>query len=171
MKKILTLLALMLTFTTINAIPSDTIYNDVKTLLKDDLKGVVAYTADKGEQGVKYLFNKADTVLNTAYSTITKGSIHTYQILKTQQLVKSFHHLFYFLLGIAMTFVLFYRVKVYLKENSTEASGFVLVITCILYVVLTIFNAFNFNEMLTGFINPEYGAIKEILELFKKIKQ
>lgn len=171
MKKILTLLAFMLTFTTISAIPSDTIYKDVKTLLKDDLKGIVAYTADKGEQGVKYLFNKADTVLNTAYSTITKGSIHTYQILKTQQLVKSFHHLFYFLLGIAMTFLIFYRTKIYLKENSTEESGWILIITVIGYVALTVFNAFNFNEMLTGFINPEYGALKEILELFKQIKQ
>jgi len=170
MKKILTLLAFMLTFTTINAIPSDTIYKDVKTILKDDLKGVVAYTADKGEQGVKYLFNKADTILNTAYSSITKGSIHTYQILKTQQLVKSFHHLFYFLLGIIMTFVLFYRIKAWIKDSNDE-NGIILFITTVSYIVLTVFNTLNFNEMLTGFINPEYGALKEILELFKQIKQ
>lgn len=171
MKKIITLLALMLTFTTIKAVPTDSIYKDVKGLLKDDLKGVVAYTADKGEQGVKYLFTKTDTILNNTYATITKGSIHTYEILKTQQLVKSLHHLFYFLLGIIMTFVLFYRIKVYLKENSTEESGWILLVTAIAYTVLLIYNTCNFNEMLTGFINPEYGAIKEILELITQIKQ
>lgn len=169
MKKIITLLVLMLTVNFANAISGDTIYKDIKSVCKNDLSSAVAYTADKGEEGVKYLFGKADTVLNTAYSAITKGSIHTYQILKTQQIVKSFHHLFYFILGIVMTFILYSRVKIYISGN-TEESGIILFLTIVVYVALALFNTYNFNEMLTGFINPEYGAMTEILQLMKQIK-
>lgn len=169
MKKIITLLVLMLTVNFANALSGDTIYKDIKSVCKNDLSNAVAYTADKGEEGVKYLFGKADTVLNTAYNAITKGSIHTYQILKTQQLVKSFHHLFYFTLGILMTFLVYYRIKLWLKDD-TQGNGTILFLTICTYVALTGYNTYNFNEMLTGFINPEYGAMTEILQLMKQIK-
>lgn len=166
MKKILTLLSIILTLNTVNAIPSDTIYKDVKSLYKEDLKGVIAFTADKGEQGVKYLFGKADTIVAKAYSAVSKGSIHTYQILKTQQLVKSLHHLFYFIIGILFTFVMYDRIKLYINDNSDTNLG-ILIFTSLLYLSLVVFNTCNFNEMLTGFMNPEYGAILEVIQFIK----
>ena len=98
MKKITILFSMLFVFTLAHAVPSDTIYKDIKSLYKEDLKNVIAFTADKGEQGVKYLFNKADTIIGKAYNTVAKGTVHTYEILKTQQFVKSLHHLFYFII-------------------------------------------------------------------------
>lgn len=167
MKKLIATLSMLFVFTIAYSIPSDTIYKDVKSLYKEDLKDVIAFTADKAEQGTKYLFTKADSIVNRTYNAVSKGSIHTYEILKTQQLVKSVHHLFYFLLGILMTFVLFSRIKIYLKQSDDD-NGWTLLIICCIYAFLLTINTLNFNEMLTGFINPEYGAIKEVIEFIKQ---
>lgn len=169
MKKILSILAFLAILSPFKAVNSDTVYKDVKSLYKEDLKSVVAYAADKGEQGVTYLFTKADTILTKASEAFTKGSIHTYEVLKTQQIVKSYHHLFYFLLGIVMTFILYRRIKAYINDNTSENGG-ILVFTIIAYILLFMYNAMNFNEMLTGFINPEYGAIKEIIQFMNQYK-
>lgn len=128
------------------------VYNDVKSLYKDDIKDVI-----------KYSVNKADTLISKGYRVLSKGASHTYDILIYQQRVKSIHHLFYFLIGIVLTIILIYRIKAYIKVSS-ENNGALLTFTIIASVFLDVYNAINFNEMLTGFMNPEYGAIKEIIQ-------
>ena len=128
------------------------VYNDVKSLYKDDLKDVI-----------KYSVNKADTLISKGYRVLSKGASHTYDILIYQQRVKSLHHLFYWLIGIILTIVLIFRIKSYIKQCN-ETNFILLCITIIIAFLLDIYNAINFNEMLTGFMNPEYGAIKEIIQ-------
>jgi hypothetical protein len=162
MKKILILtFGILLSSLSINAkqqdIPPDsltaaTVYNDIKSLYKDDLKDVV-----------KYSVNKADTLLTKGYRVLSKGAAHTYDILRYQQFVKSLHHLFYWLAGLSLTILLIYRIKLYVN-NKDEFSLTYIIILFIISVSLDVYNASTMNEMLTGFINPEYGAIKEIIE-------
>jgi hypothetical protein len=138
-------------------IPPDTltatqVYNDVKSLYKDDLKDIV-----------KYSVNKADTLISKGYRVLSKGAVHTYDILIYQQKVKSIHHLFYWLVGIGLTIVMYKRVKVAVKD-PTESNIGIATIIAVCSLCLDIYNSIQFNEMLTGFMNPEYGAIKEIIQ-------
>lgn len=132
-----------------------TVYDDVKSLYKDDIKDIV-----------KYSVNKADTVLTNGLRILGRGASHTYDILKYQQLVKSFHHLFYWLIGVGLTILVFKKVKEYLKEPK-ESTGVYLLTVVIVSVCMDVYNALYFNEMLTGFLNPEYGALKEIIDTIK----
>jgi hypothetical protein len=37
-------------------------------------------------------------------------------------------------------------------------------------ITLSVFSFLHFSDMLTGFINPEFGALKTIMEVVKNIK-
>lgn len=151
---------ILISCTTVKAVPTvatpdslsaTQVYNDVKSLYKDDLKDVV-----------KYSVNKADTLISKGYRVLSKGAARTYDILVFQQKVKSFHYLFYWILGLILTVVMFKRIQAYIK-NPSESSGILLFFTILVSAAFDIYNSFNFSTMLTGFMNPEYGAIKEIL--------
>lgn len=132
-----------------------TIYDDVKSLYKDDVKDLA-----------KWSVNKADTVLSNGLRILGRGASHTYDILKYQQLVKSFHHLFYWLIGISLTILVFKKVKQYLADPK-ESTGVYLIVVIAVSICMDVYNALYFNEMLTGFLNPEYGALKEIIDTIK----
>lgn len=40
----------------------------------------------------------------------------------------------------------------------------------ILFIALSYFSFIHFSDMLTGFINPEFGALKTIVEVATKLK-
>jgi hypothetical protein len=135
---------------------SSTVYQDSKDLLK--------YSGNVLEKSIVRL----DTILNHGYKQISKGAVHTFQVLKTQQLVKSFHHLFYFISGIFLTIVFFKELMD--SESSNEGQFIKLLAIGILTSSNLIYNAMHFMEMWTGFMNPEYGVYLEILELVNKQK-
>lgn len=131
----------------------------------EDLKSIVSYGVGKTEQAVDTLYK----LLNKGYVQLSKGASHTFEVLKTQQLVKSLHHLFYWVIGIILAFIVAYKYKKYSlnnKANSWEITS--LIFITLADIFLFIYNGFNFMEMWTGFINPEYGVYLEILDYLNK---
>lgn len=98
---------------------------------------------------------------------VGQGALHTYEILKKQQLVKSMHHACYWLLSIILAIIIFKSINQYRKDNSDIAFYSILILVAI-DISLFIYNGMNFMEMWTGFVNPEYGAIMEIVEFINK---
>lgn len=54
--------------------------------------------------------------------------------------------------------------------ERTDWQKFLNVIHLCICLAITTFNIFHFGDMLTGFINPEFGAMKNIVEFTTKIK-
>jgi len=96
---------------------------------------------------------------------------HLYSVLVYQQRIKSICCLFVLL---ATGFCIYKCVRVFRKgklnddyDNLTKRG-----IACILWAGISgigfIIVLSTFNVMLTGFLNPEYGALKEIMDFVKQ---
>jgi hypothetical protein len=133
---------------------TSTVYGDTKELIK------------YGGNVLEKTAVRADTLLMGALRIGKDVSIHTFNVVKTQQLVKSLHHLFYWLLGILMLFLLLKNLKDALSTQSSVTSILALFYG-VMFTTLTFYNSSHFMEMWTGFFNPEYGAYLDILQYYK----
>ena len=106
--------------------------------------------------------------------SLSIGAEHVYEVLVKQQLVESITWLVILVTGIILAII---SSKLLIKgaalENNKETyhlcpphciSGAICAITCI---CLLIGGLFNLDTIITGFINPEYGAIMEIKQMIK----
>lgn len=135
---------------------STTVYKDTKDLIK--------YSGNVLEKTAVRL----DTILSKGYLQLAKGAGHSFEVLKTQQLVKSFHHLFFWVLDVILIFTYFSFIKkCEFSKDSEIAKG---IFSGIVLVVLSVYNYSNFMEMWTGFLNPEYGVYLDIIEFLKTNK-
>lgn len=98
------------------------------------------------------------------------GAEHVYQIIVKQQVANS---IIWLLIGILPLFVLLAFGKtmwMWASKTSSDSEGFTVFVAFLFFAITilpSIFMLFNINEMVTGFYNPEYGAIKEIMEFTK----
>lgn len=170
MKKIILCLLTMMTFslfadTTKQAIPDSTkitmgtIYNDAK----EAMKGLGA--------------------------ALKVGSEHVYQVLVKQQAVKSIGESILILFLLILAIVGFkitkstYKAHLILSgwkegdgaysidindSSKGVASVFLGIFTGIIIIAFIITFLSCYNSIVTGFVNPEYGALKEIMEFIKK---
>lgn len=133
------------------------VYNDLKALYKDDVKSLV-----------KFGYSKADTVIGKITRALSYGASESFDILVQQQRIKSIYYLFYWIISISLTISL---VKIYKKysDDATMPDKIQLItgIMIVADIVLIIMNYIHFNEMLTGFFNPKFGAIRDIIMFIK----
>ena len=103
-----------------------------------------------------------------------------WDILVKQQLVYSISCLiFSLILGIISSTLINRGWKLWQKAKKEGESHYsvdfyegiwcgMICLGTIILIVGIIFTAFNINPVITGFINPEYGAIKDIVEFVNK---
>jgi len=144
-----------------------TFYGDIKegtTTVYSDVKDVV-----------KTLTPEARDLLTKTANKLEKTTNQVWDILVKQQRVWSICYLFMTISAM----VLWYRFGIafdVMKTDVTEAgetkeSNILLVaIYGVLAVFLSILSSQHFIDMVTGFYNPEYGAMKHIIEFYQTIK-
>jgi hypothetical protein len=139
--------------------------NQAGPVIYKDTKELIKYSGNVLEKTAVRL----DTLLTHGYKSLSKGAAHTFEVVKDQQVVKSIHHLVYWILSI----IILYKFVTALRsvKDSDNASSIIL---CFVYGILgtfiIIYSSIHFMEMITGFFNPEYGAYLDILD-FMNIKQ
>jgi len=174
MKKLFSILIILtMSFVNLNA-SNDTltktqIYNDFKSLYKDDVKGSATYVVEKGENVVRYAADKADSLLTKTFRNAGHAAGYTFDVLKKQQLVKSIHHLFYWVISIICSIVLYFKIKAYVLSPNERSLTFILIFS-IVDILLFLYNGLNFNEMLTGFFNADFGAMKDLILYSKSVR-
>lgn len=104
------------------------------------------------------------------------GSEHVYKVLIKQQIVNSVIFLF---LGILSTYLIINFMKNYKSDeqwilkntNSNDPPptflGVIRGLQMVLAIILLMIFLFNIDVVMTGFINPEYGALTEIMKWIK----
>lgn len=110
------------------------------------------------------IYNDAKEAMKGLGAALKVGSEHVYEILVKQQLVNSIVYTIILLLGL---FMFIYAYNKYKAENWKEGPGFS-AIPGILGIILFLGGLSSIDVIITGFVNPEYGALKEIMELIKK---
>jgi putative Mn2+ efflux pump MntP len=113
-------------------------------------------------------------------SALKVGAGHVYEILVRQQIVNSITNILLYILGV---FIIVYFAKNFQKaykrtqdkqddwykdelEDHFSLIGN-LIISLMLFLIVGISICASITDTITGFINPEYGAIKEIINFVK----
>jgi hypothetical protein len=163
MKKILILLFVFTTLickaTTIDSVLSTT--NTIMTEL--DTSTNLKMITTKTMEAIVYLAQGLKVSVNEVWNILVK-----------QQQVKSFTYLLLLISSIFLDFLFIKLIKhFYEKFNQIDFGvGHILIIAlcCATVFGYSYYNVQNLYPMLTGFINPQYGAIQDIVEIAKTLK-
>lgn len=143
-------------------IVTGTLYNDSKDLLH------LLY-----EDG-KIVSSKLESALLSIAEGLKTTSLKAWDILVKQQLVWSWCYL---LLTLSSMFLWYkFGVQFIKMQNDKDENGQIkdtnvvyAVLICILALIDSGISGFHFEQMMTGFINPEFGAIRTLFELAKSL--
>lgn len=112
---------------------------------------------------------KIGKALETLASQLKVSADNVWKILVRQQLVWSFGTLICIFVTL-FSWIHFYRRLRIWHNDTRDKYVSACVITCVLALAGTILCSMHFMDMLTGFINPEFGAMKTIAEIASQIK-
>jgi len=161
MKNLLSILFLsMVTFTAFADSPTDIV----------DKVGDVVATVDTASL-YNQMYSDVKTALVGLASALNVGAQHVYTILVKQQIVNSIHYTILILLFILLTYKTVNPMYKWANKYSGESDGFSNMLAVFYYFVLAVVGIillFCVNTVVTGFVNPEYGAIKEIMQMIQK---
>lgn len=130
---------------------------DTTTTQISDVERVVDKYVDKTTEALKGLAEALQVPAD-----------HVYNVLISQQKLISISYILLFFLGLIGLFTTTKIVRYMIKKDYEDA-GYVIVgiVGGVIFLIITIIGIGHTEIILTGFINPEYGAIKEISNLIK----
>lgn len=135
---------------------------------------VVNPLPDSTKLNMNKVYEDVKSGLTGLASALKVGAEHVYGILVKQQIVTSCVWLTVFLIGFLSIINWFKAYKSnevwYNDEDYSEhitGLGIIRVIQIVISLILLITSIMQIDVIFTGFINPEYAAIKEIMQWVK----
>lgn len=121
----------------------------------------------------KQIYSDIKGVVVGLADALKVGSEHVYKILVKQQIVNSVIYIILLLFGL---YFIYNFIKAYKDKDeeweydSATPSGIsiVRILQIIVGGIMFFVGIINIDVIITGFINPEYGAIEKILNILKK---
>lgn len=108
-------------------------------------------------------------------SVLKVGAEHVYGVLVRQQIVYGIIYLLFLICGVLLTYN---WIKKYKDKNEDWTNGqdptglgIVRTIQIIIAFIFIFIGTFNIDKTITGFVNPEYGAIEEVIKMVEKVKK
>lgn len=146
---------------------------------EEDLSGRVVY--EDGKAAVKEVYGDAKSMAPKVEAAVEKlaTSLKTtadklWDILVRQQTVNSIVILMVLILTVLSWLHFWYRWNLGNKMNWGGRPSAQYEIACAITLALalagTVVTGIHFNDMVTGFVNPEYGALKTIAQVAQQIQ-
>lgn len=162
MKKILSILLLVTIFT----ITTKANVSNIVDSLSKNTKESVTYIDTSSN--FKMIYTDIKSNIQALSSALKVGAEHVYEILVKQQIVNSIVWLIFSVLCI-ICIIIFIKVIMLASKNNWNNDGtigfvFVAGIGCIIFLIICLA---HIDIIVMGFVNPEYGAIKEIINFVK----
>ena len=113
-------------------------------------------------------------------SSLKVGAEHVYGVLVKQQIVYGVVWLFVLLIGflLMLNWIKQYKnkdEKWWVEKQYTDGYptvlGFIRIIQVLVCFVMMIIGLLHLDVIMTGFINPEYGAIQDVIEMVKTLNK
>ena len=148
-----------------------TVYNDGKAVvdsLYHDGKTVVGTVYDDLKEGAVNIYPDVKSAVVSIGKAIGVAAEHVYGVLVKKYLVLGVKQAFIFLIGLMALIIGIIGWRKYTKNNQPITYRIILPTALSIIGTIVLFNV-NYDEMLMGLINPEYGAINYILEYTKDI--
>ena len=148
--------------------------NGIGTIYGDG-KAVVGTLYGDSKEAVKYLTPKIEKAVSEIASGLKVGTKYVWNILVKQQRVWSWCYLIGFIVSIISWFHFYYRFKKGNDEldNAGEWKTSNIAMCWLslgLSLTLSYFSFQYLVPMMTGFINPEFGAMQNVIEVAKSFK-
>ena len=120
----------------------------------------------------KMIYTDIKTGISALASGLKVGAEHVYEVLVRQQLVNAIVWLIVFVASVIfLRATIKYAIKVIEKEGmASEVETVMAFFGNLLAVMIFIIALFHIDTIVTGFVNPEYGAIETIIEIVKQSK-
>lgn len=177
MKKILFILMLFVAFscsihaenTMVSGI--DTLYHDGKALVDTvyhDGKEAISVVYDDVKEGAIAIYPDVKSAVMSIGKAIGVAAEHVYSVLVKKYLVIGIKEAFICILSIISLIVGLVLWRKYTKNGQVITYSLLMPSIFIIVGLVTIFNV-DYDAMLMGLINPEYGAINYILEYTKSL--
>lgn len=144
-----------------------TVYNDTKSLT-----GTV-YNDFK--DAAKNITPKIESAIQEIAKGLKVGTVYVWNILVKQQRVWSWCYL----IGMIISLIVWYKFYSFIKEGKTDLNEYDqwkshnVIMSVILFFTASILSFISFQHvvpMMTGFLNPEFGAIQTVIEFAKTLK-
>jgi hypothetical protein len=154
-------LVLVLAVISINCFSQDTtvIYKQVDT-------SKLAAIPDSAKLTFGKVYNDVKSGLSGLAAGLKVGVSHVYEILVKQQIVSAVTNTIGYVIVITLIMISYRNFKKEEDWNDPGKSGMLCIITVIGAFLIWVFGC-DIDAIITGFINPEYGAIKEIINFVK----
>lgn len=138
-----------------------TVYGDSKNIVKQ------LY------EDSKHLGSKLEGAISYVAEGLKTTSIKAWEILVKQQLVWSYCFLFLTLLSLYSVYRFFNQWKIMNSDldESEDIKQSHIVLTFVLGVVAVVSSlasGIHFEQMITGFVNPEFGALRTLFEIIQQ---
>lgn len=149
---------------------TDTVYITHK---KDTTKIPAGILPDSTKLTALKVYNDTKAGITGIAKALKAPVEHIYYILVKQQIVTAVVWGFLFIIAICFLFNFFKALKSteeWTNDYDASVLGVYRMIQGILSCILLIICLFNIDNIVTGIINPEYGAIKDIMDFIKPNK-
>lgn len=176
MKKTIITLTLMLLVISTQAVDLGQMVDSTKALAIE-IKNETVSTVNQLDTSstFKQMWGDVKQGLVVLASNLKVGTEHVYYVLVKQQIAKAITFLIVGLIGFWMLMSFMNKFKS--DEEWTERSGnflsgigIIRLIQVISSAVLLLIFIMHIDTVVTGFVNPEYGAIENIIDIVKSIK-
>lgn len=171
MKKWFFILLVILTTTAsaenklLNNIRTDS--KELASTLYNDSKEIVTTVYSDGKDAISELYPDVRSAIVNIAQGIGVASEHVYKVLVKKYLVQGVKELLIFLVFAIISIIGFVSTYKYIKNNNLITWKLIpcLILTIVGFVGAT--TSVDYDYMLMGLINPEFGAINYILEYVK----
>jgi len=153
----------------------DKIEKGTKTFYGDVKDGTVTVYQD-AKDVVKYLTPEAKNLIVKIAQKLEKTTDQVWDILVRQQKVWSWCYLLLSISAIILWYRFYLQFNV-AKTDLTEAKevkeiNVVFAVALFIFAVTaSCFSSFHFIDMMTGFMNPEYGAMKNLYQVYQSVSK
>lgn len=151
---------------TVSAIHQDV--KDVVSVTHDDIKAITTTLYGDGKDAITSLYPDVKSAVVAIGKAIGVAAEHVYTVLVKKFVVDGIVQLLPFLLGLILIGIGWWKLSKYLKEH--ERIEWHILYPAILLIAGTIsLSCVDYNTMVMGLVNPEYGALNYILEYSKEM--
>lgn len=113
------------------------------------------------------VYTDVKQALNGMADALKVGAEHVYEVIVRQQIVESITYLIVYAVVGAFSYILFRIGRTALDDNNDEVYVPLFVFSGFSALILLAVIAITLDNVITGFVNPEYGAIMEIKSFVK----
>lgn len=147
------------------------IHQDVKDIVSvthDDLKSITSTLYGDGKDAITSLYPDIRSAVVAIGQAIGVAAEHVYTVLVKKFVVDGIVQLLPFLLGLFLIIIAWFKMSNYFKAHE-KIEWHILYPTILLIAGIIALSCVDYNVMVMGLVNPEYGALNYILEYSKEM--